>query len=328
MRVSLRDVGKAAGVSGATVSRVLNGVEARIPAETQARVRRIAQEMGYVPDRAARALATGRTGTVGLWLPNLRAPVYAATADALRREARADGYDLLIVGDDGRDGGRMARLPVDGVLAVDAGGVLGQTGGQPWVFLGDGGTDGNDWVRVDFREAAAEATRHLGANGARRIAFVTTRAAHVTGEGRQEGYRDALAELALGPEYLLVGEGDDPRIAAWGAVDTWLARHGPPDALLCLSDDLALGAYRALRERGLRVPQDVALVGGDGLDDPFSPEPPLTTLAQPLPELCALAWSFLARRLADPSRAPQQVTLPARLLVRGVGRLGVSSGGI
>lgn len=324
MRVSLRDVGKQAGVSGATVSRVLNGVEARIPAETQARVRRIAEEMGYVPDRAARALATGRTGTVALWLPNLRSPVYAATADALRREAREHGYDLLIVGDDGpEEGAKLARLPVDGVLAVDA--VDGGAGGKPWVSLGDlggklgddGGTGEADWVRVDFRPAAEEATRRLAASGARRIAFVTTRAAHVAEEGRQEGYRDALAELGLGPEYLLVGDGDDPRVAAWGAVGNWLAGHGRPDALLCLSDDLALGACRALRERGLRVPQDVALAGGDGLDDPFAPDPLPMTLARPLPELCALAWSFLARRLADPSRAPQQATLPARLVGRG-----------
>ena len=220
---------------------------------------------------------------------------------------------------------------MDGVLAVDAGDGQGQTGGKPWVLLGDlpgDGSTGGDWVRVDFRPAAAEATHRLAASGARRIALVTSRAAHVTGDARQEGYREALAELGLGPEYLLMGEGDDPRTAAWGATTDYLARHGQPDALLCLSDDLALGAYRALRERGLRVPQDVALVGGDGLDDPFSPDPPLTTLARPLPETCALAWSILVRRLADPSRPPQQVTLPARLLVRGMGRPGVLAGSV
>ena len=327
MRVSLRDVGKEAGVSGATVSRVLNGVEARIPAATQARIRRIATEMGYRPSRAARALATGRTMTVALWLPDLRAPAHAEAADGMRREAQTHGYDLMIGGADagegeGIDGARLAEWPVDGIFAVDVGGRTvsglnaGLLGGKPLVCLGDGGPIEADAVRVEFGQAAREATRHLAQSGCRRIVFVSPRGPHVRGDARQDGYREALAEAGLGPEYLLVPDGEDPRPAAYRAVGDALDRHARPDALLCLSDDLAFGAARALRERGLRVPQDVALVGCDGTDGGLYLDPPLSTLARPLSEICALAWDLLNRRLADPSRPLQQIGVPARLVLR------------
>ena len=332
-RISLRDVGKEAGVSGATVSRVLNGVEARIPAETQARIRRIATEMGYRPSRAGRALATGRTMTVALWLPDLRTPAHAEAADGMRREAQAHGYDLMIggadvgegEGPDGQrmiDGARLAEWPVDGIFAVDVGGravaglEAGLLGGKPLVCLGDGGPEGADAVRVEFGEAAREATRHLARIGCRRIVFVSPRGPHVRGDARQDGYREALAEAGLGPEYLLVPDGKDPRPAAYRAVSDALDRPARPDALLCLSDDLAFGAARALRERGLHVPQDVALIACDGTDGGLYLNPPLSTLARPLPELCALAWDLLDRRLTDPARPLQQIGVPARLVLR------------
>lgn len=132
------------------------------------------------------------------------------------------------------------------------------------------------------------------------------------------GCETALAQTGREPEYILAP--DDTRRSVGGVLKDYIARRGAPDGLFCFNDDMAIGAFRALRDLGLRIPDDVALVGCDGIEDAAYLDPPLTTIVQPLEEMCATAWQFLERRLLQPLLPLQQVTLEPSLEIRGSSR--------
>ena len=333
-RSSLRAVAERAAVSAATVSRVLNGVDVPISPETQQRVRRAAAEMGYQPHRLARALATGRTQAFALWAANLRSAHYARVFYYLRQEIARHGYDLIIGeapprGGDAFETSRLLSWPVDGILAVDLprGAIPGMEAsllhGKPFATMGAYVTPGGDFVTVDFTQKVLEAMRHLhGAGGCRRIAYLVPdwfAWFRECRDARLRGYESAVAEFGQEPEFVLTA---DEKRASVGPVlkSYWERRRGPaerPDALFCFNDDMAIAAYRALRDLGLRVPDDVALIGCDGIEDTAYLDPQLTTIAQPLEEMCAMAWTFLDRRMQNPDLPLQEATLQPTLHIRG-----------
>lgn len=317
-------------MSGATVSRVLNDVGVSIAPETRLRVLRIASEMGYQPNRAAQALVTGRTQTLALWVANLHSPYYARVIYHTRKETIRHDYDLMITGtqmraDNTLDTSRLLSWPVDGVLAVDlptAGEIPGLEKsllwGKPLVDLGAYVIKAADFVFVDFRDTVIEAVQHLDSVGCQRIAYLVPhwfewfREIH---DARLLGYETAMAQLGREPEYIITTDGT--RKAVVPVLKDYVERQGCPDGLFCFNDDMAVGAFRALRDLGLRIPEDVALIGCDGIEETAYYDPPLTTLVQPLEEMCALAWTFLERRICEHSLPLQQVTLQPRLEVRG-----------
>lgn len=332
MKSSLREVALRAGVSDATVSRVLNSVDARIAPETRQRVQRAADEMGYQPNRTARALATGRTQTLALWASNLRSPHSARMIYQTREETIQHEYDLMICGylfraDGALDTSRLLSWPVDGILTVDLprGDIPGLEGhllgGKPFVNMGGYVVEDADHVRVDFTHQARKAVRHLHDVGCRRIAYLLPDWFdwfRQCGDERLQAYESVMAEIGQPPEFLV--SPDETRGAVGPILKEHVRRHGCPDGLFCFNDDMAIGAYRALRDLGRRIPEDVALVGCDGIDDTAYLDPPLTTIIQPIEEMCATAWSFLARRIREPHIPTQQVTLQPRLEVRGSSR--------
>lgn len=329
VRSSLRAVAERAEVSTATVSRVLNGVDVPISPETQQRVRRIAAELGYQPHRLARALATGRTQTVALWASNLRSAHYSQVIYCMRQEIRRHEYDLMVseaqpYSHDTLDTSRLLSWPVDGILAVELPravipGMEGLLlGGKPFVSMGVYVTPGADSVRVDFTEQVIEAVRHLHTVGCRRIAYLVPnwfdwfRSCR---DARLYGYEAVVAEVGQEPEYILTPDEKRPSVDA--VLKEHIARRGHPDGLFCFNDDMAIGAYRALRDLGLRIPGDVTLIGCDGIEDTAYLDPPITTIAQPLEEMCATAWGFLERRMREPNLPLQEITLQATLKIRG-----------
>lgn len=323
MQVTLRDIAKELDVSHATVSRVLNRKDDHLISEaTRARVRQTARDMGYRPNLAARALATGRTRTVAVWMPTLYTPFYAQALNALERQITGHGYGLTI----GRWPAPAAgladlreRSAADGLLVMDLikdspeAPPPGAAPGLPAVFLGAHCPTDTDHVRVDLTAGAREAVRHLLAGGGRPAYLVSGPMAH-PGEARYDAYLSEMAEAGQAPQVIPLPAGD--RAGARMALADFLRGHPRPDGLFCQNDDVALGALRALRDRGLRVPDDVRLVGCDGIEEAEYWDPPLSTVTQPLEEVCALAWQFLARRLEEPDAPPQRATLSAQLVVR------------
>jgi LacI family transcriptional regulator len=327
--ISLRQVAERAGVSDATVSRVLNNANVRIATETRQRITRIAKEMGYQPNRAAQALATGRTQTLAFWAANLRTPYYTELIGYTRQETIKHGYDLMIsaaqvAADGSLDTSKLMAWPVDGVLTVDLprGEIPGLAGsllwGKPFVNMGGYVHTNADYVRLDFSSQAFTAAQHLIDVGCKRVAYLVPDWFgwyREIDDERLRGYETAMANAGRPTEFILTV--DEARSNVAGVLKSYILKNGLPDGLFCFNDDMAIGAYRALRDLGLRIPDDVALVGCNGIEDTEYFDPPITTIVQPVDEMCAVAWTLLEKRIQDPSIPLQQVTLQARFRIRG-----------
>jgi len=310
------------------VSRILNGVNVSIAPETRKRVSQIALDMGYHPNRAARALTTGRTQTLALWSVNMRSLYSAHVIDYTRQETAKHGYDLMISGaqfQEGRtlDTSRLLSWPIDGILAVDLprGTIPGLENGLLWgkAFANMGAyvMTVSDYVHMDFTLQVIEAVRHLYTVGCRRIAYLVPNWFEwyvECNDARYNAYNTVMAEIGQEPEYIITD--DESRENVAGPLKAHIERYGAPDGLFCFNDTMAIAAFRALRDIGRRIPEDVALVGCDGIEETEYTDPRLTTIVQPLQEMCATAWMFLEQRIREPSLPIRQVTLQPRLEVR------------
>jgi len=329
VQISLRQVAERAGVSDATVSRVLNNANVRIAEETRRRITSIAKEMGYQPNRAARALATGRTQTIAFWSANLRSQYYTQLISLSREEIVKHDYDLMIgTTNDAVDGvldtSKLMSWPVDAFLTVDLpravipGLSASLLWGKPFVNMGGYVYTDVDYVRLDFSRQSLVAAKHLVEVGCKRVAYLVPDWFdwyRSIDDDRLHGYELAMADAGRQPEFILTS--NELRSTVDGALKPYILKNGAPDGLFCYNDDMAIGAYRALRDLGLRIPEDVALVGCDGIEDTEYLDPPITTIIAPFHEMCATAWSLLEKRIHDPSISLQQVSLEARFCIRG-----------
>jgi len=327
MTASLRSVAARAGVSVRTVSNVVNDFPHVAPA-TRAAVQAAIAELGYRPNLAARQLRRGRTGAIGLVVPEVHSPYFSQLASVIVRLAEARGLTVLIDQTEG-DPERERRLlggsafGVDGMIvspwSLDVA-ELARTDTVPLVLLGErSGRSALDHVGFDNVAAARDATAHLVAVGRRQVAAVGTQPhlTNDTGRQRLEGYHQALHAAGRTP---------DPRLEvavrslhrADGVTAMTSLLDGPvvPDAVFCFTDELALGAIRALADRGLRVPEDVALVGFDDIEDGRFSVPTLTTIAPDKEQIAAGCLDTLAARILDPSAAGQEVVTSYELVVR------------
>ncbi|MFE7520194.1 LacI family DNA-binding transcriptional regulator [Streptomyces halstedii] len=313
-RPRIKDVARHAGVSEKTVSNVLNDY-----VHVSERTRRVVQEaidhLGYRVNLAGRHLRSGRTGVIALVVPELDVPYFAELARHVVREAERRSLTVLIHqsgGDRERERAALAGFGsdfVDGVilspLALAPDDLRAHTGVPPTVLLGELLTDGADHVAIDNERAAREATEHLLALGRRRVLTVGGRddPGVGTAQARTRGYRAALAAagIALDPASLLPVEAFHMADGA-AAVRRVLAEGIRPDALLCLNDQLALGALRALHEYGARVPQDVAVIGFDDVEGGRFSVPALSTVAPDKEAVARVAVALLLRRIEEATR--------------------------
>lgn len=329
MTANLRDVAALAGVSVRTVSNVVNGFPHVAPA-TRARVQQALDELRYRPNQAARSLRGGRSGLIALVVPDVASPYFGELASLLMRAAEVRGWTLLVDQTEG-EAARERRLLegdratlVDGVifspLALTPAQLNRRVSEGPLVLLGERGAQGLvDHVGVDNVAAARAATEHLIALGRRRVAAVGTqpRLGNDTARLRLEGYASALQAAGLRP-----GRGLQVPVAALRRADgaaamrLLLDRADPPDAVFCFSDDLALGLMRAAAEAGVTVPDDLAVVGFDDVEDGRFATPSLTTISPDKEQLAAAAVRCLAERLEDPSRSARDVSVEWQLVVR------------
>ncbi|OLO29542.1 LacI family transcriptional regulator [Streptomyces sp. MNU77] len=332
MSSRLKDVAARAGVSVRTVSNVVSG-SAPVAAETRRRVQEAIDELGYHPNLAARSLRAGRTGIIGLAIPELHSPYFGELAGLLVDEARRRSWTVLIEQTHGdADAERRLLTPgggrvVDGLIispwALDPAELAALEPAVPLVLLGERDPNGSaDRVAVDNVAAAAEATSHLINLGRRRIAAIGTQP-HLhngTARLRTEGYRRALdrAGMPRSPDMQrpvrTLHREDGAR-----AMAELLDSPAKPDAVFAFSDELALGAVHTAHQRGLRVPEDIAVVGFDDIEDGRYGNPPLTTVSPDKQQIAERALQCLADRIYSPDNTvpPQELTVPHRLVIRG-----------
>ncbi|HEY6739494.1 MAG TPA: LacI family DNA-binding transcriptional regulator [Actinopolymorphaceae bacterium] len=319
MRTTLRDVAELAGVSPKTVSNVVNGY-VHVSRETRERVEAAIATLKYRPNLSARSLRRGRTGVIALAVPELDVPYFAELARHLVTAAAERGWTVLIDQTEGVQ--EREREVIEGIrdqlidglivspLALTADDLTDRVDTTPMVLLGERVERGPaDHVAIDNISAAREATAHLTGLGRRRVAAIGAQsfAGGKTAQVRLEGYRAALAEAGLpyAPE-LVVETERFHRADGAAAMAGLLDLPEPPDAVFCFNDLLALGALRTLLVRGIRVPEDVAVIGFDDIEDGQYATPSLSTISPDKAQIARLALERLGRQLGDPAEGTGQ----------------------
>ena len=315
-----------ANVSVASASRVLNGI--RTNPETLARVMEAAEAVSYVPNAAARSLRSRRTGQIAFAMPDIANPVYTAMVGSIQEVAQAEGLRLMLhsTGADAEDElallRDLKRRFVDGLILVSI--HLTKQHAQelaraaaPVVVIGSPpkGTRA-DTVRAYSRKGAAEAVRHLHAAGRRRIAFLNGPEHTAPGSARRLGYFDGLRACRLERDDDLIEVARDFMVEPGRRAAERVLARVRPDALFCANDLLAAGALAALRDAGLDVPGDVAVVGVDNSQLSELLWPPLTSVDIGSAERARIAAELLFKRIEHPGRNVRTVGVEPRLVVR------------
>lgn len=327
LHLTLEQIGERAGVSRSTVSRVLNG-QRDVRPEVRARVEAVIAETGYHPNPAARALVSKRSGLIGLVMLTevdelFGDPYYSALVNGIQAGCAEHDVISAIFPAPGPGSQSDALTPqigqrfVDGVIitAVPQSGAMIEAliaRGKRMVVIGHPADDARvTRIDVENRSGSAEAVEHLAGHGRRRIGYIGPPPEYPFGVDRLAGYRDGLATAGLVPGGLV--RLDDPSVdGGYRAAVSLL--DDEPDAIFAATDTMAEGAYRAIVERGRSVPDDVAVVGFDGLPRGAVLHPVLTTVVQPVAEVGRRAVGLLA------GDAPESLVLPVEL------RLGQSCG--
>ncbi len=327
---TIDEVARRAGVGRGTASRVVNG-SPHVSAAAREAVEQAVAAMGYVPNRAARSLVTRRTDIVALVVsePGDRVfgePYFGAIVRGVGERLGASQFQLMLtMAGTERDRARVAAYlteqHVDGVLLLSLhahDGLVATLDGRgvPTVCGGAvAGTDPAVLVDADNRAGGAAALEHLLATGRRRVAVLTGPQDMASGRDRLTGARDALRAAGRDADGLVVAFGDYSEDSGERAMREVLAAGVRPDAVFAASDLMAVGALRVLREAGLRVPDDVALVGFDDSAVCRHTDPALTSVHQPVEEMGAVMADLLLARIAG-QPVPRTTVLPTRLVVR------------
>ena len=340
-RVTIHDVAERAQVSPSTVSLVLNGKNDRMRADTFDRVMKAVEELGYAANQMARGLKMGFVPTIGLVVPTVANPFWGEFARCVEHAAMKKDYQVLLCNAE-RVPEREKRY-VESMLSRGIRGVIlgssplslkhlsGVTkrGLQVVAFdrltLGEPGVE-LDSVRVDNAAGSKVAITHLLELGHRRIAFVSGSLSSASRKDRLDGYRATLLAAGIEPDPKLIwtenvnpGDGDEEatEIGRMAAVEL-LKRSAPPTAFFAINDMTAVGIYAGIHEMGLRIPEDISVVGFDDIHLCTIMNPPVTTMRQPLEELMNKAVNLLIGRMEGVNREPPvHLTLATELIVRG-----------
>jgi LacI family fructose operon transcriptional repressor len=323
--VKIKDVAAAAGVSTATVSRVLSD-HPHVRSEVRDRVLAAVAELEYRPNLLARSLRTQQTNTIGLILSDIRNPFFAGISRAVEDIASEHGMTLILCNTD--ENPEREALYLDLMRTEQVSGVILSPTQQiarladlnldvPVVLVDRALKNGDvDAVLLDNLSAASELTTHLLEQGYRRIAALIGDT-NTTGLERQRGYEAALREHGLAPLPALVKILRPQIDTGCAAAKQLLEAAQPPDAILAGNSLLTAGVLQAIRERNLRIPQDVAVVGFDETVWASLVEPAITTMAQPTDEIGKTATELLLQRIVAPQRPARKVILQGILHVRG-----------
>jgi len=327
-RFTIKDVAARVGVSCQTVSRVVNN-KGEISDATRARVLAAIEELDYRPSAAARSMVMGSTCTLGCISPNLTDFTFANIIEGAQAEARRLGY-FVLTGSARTEADveplleEMLRREVDGLIVLNPRADERYRHFLPLIDKGMAVVYLNNTprgepvssVRCDDHEGGYRATRHL-------IDLGHTAAATILGPDNEEctfdrfdGYRQALLEAGLDIDPALTAQGNWSATSGYRATQTLLTAGRTFTAIFAQNDQMAVGAIRALREAGQRVPADVSVIGFDDIPLASYFDPPLTTLRQPMEESGQQAARVLIETIQNPGRPPEQVLIHARLVER------------
>ncbi len=328
--LTLEEIGKLAGVSRSTVSRVINNQE-NVRPEVRDRVLRVIEETGYRPHAAARSLAAQRTNVVGLVVPRsaqsfFADPYYPRLIQGMTQACNAHqlALSLFMCHSEKEEEDLYPRVLsrglIDGLIIAstvrnDPLIPLLRESQMPFVLVGRSFSSAPiNYVDVDNVVGVQNAVRHLLRLGRRRIGHIMGPQNSAVGIDRRQGYINALVERGLTVDEALIVPGDFSETAGYQAAQRLLAAGA--DAIVAVSDKTAYGALRALREAGRVVPEEVAVVGFDDLEASALTEPPLTTVRQPIRATGVVAVETLLDVMDNPGGPPRQVILPTQLIVR------------
>ena len=329
MTVTVREVARQAGVSPMTVSRVVNG-NGRVRPETRLAVERVIAAVGYVPNGLARALTSRKTGIVGLMVPDVGNPFYAPIVRGAESIARRAGFRVMVCNSEnnlayeGEYIADMLRQRVEGLLIVPVGDesrahlLRLEHHRIPFVLI-DRTVSGVecDVVQGDSVGGARRLVEHLIALGHRRIAMIAEAVSVSTARDRRRGYEEALtlAGIAHEPQLLLETSVDLP--GGYRAMQILLGLERHPTAVFAINNLVAVGAVKAIREYGLAVPDDIALVAFDDIEHVASLWPFLTVMPQAPETFGSIAAQLLMERISGRASTQRQVViLPSDLIVR------------
>jgi LacI family transcriptional regulator len=327
----MKDIAQELNVSVVTVSKVLRN-HGDISQETRERVLKKMKELNYQPNLAARTLVTGRTYSIGLVVPDLVHPFFAEVAKGISHQVRPRGYSLMISSSEEDPALERQEVefllgrPVDALILASASLTpesfhLCEERRTPCVLVDRRFPDLKaDYVGVDDREVGLVATRHLIESGCRRIGHI--RGGDVSpGLGRLRGYREALEEAGLPflPERVCAARSSDdsPDISGYHAMKNLLHLDVPPDGVFCFNDPTAGGAMKAILDAGLRIPDDIALVGAGNVAYAELLRVPLTSVDQNSQAIGDKAARVVLKLIGtkEPQR-PRSLILTPKLIVR------------
>ncbi len=315
------------------MSRVLSGrTDVPISEEARQKVLDAVKKLGYQPNQSARALMTGRTGLIGFWMCLQYSRYRSQVLDKMRIRLGQTEMAMAITDVDeeyhwDRSFSRALRVPVDGIIAFDASDSIEAFAqnydrlapNTPFVSMGAYWSEAKSFVGIDLKAGTADAMDHLIGIGRRDVAFMAPMTSGLLTKGpRFEGYRDKMVDAGFEPR--TIGSPDDTLVMVRETLQEQLDAGTMPEAILCMNDDLALAVAFALQQLGVKIGSDVAIVGFDGIEEAEFGPFPITTVKQPMEEMCSLTYQFLKAQMEDRTAPLQQKILKPQLVIRDSSR--------
>ena len=323
--MSIQKIARLAGVAVATVARVLNNSDT-VKAKNRERVLQAIKESNYQPNLLARQLRTARSNMILVMVSNIANPFCAEVVKGIEEEAEKNGYRILLC-NSGSDLARstsglqlLSGKMVDGIITMNALSSLPELttmiGDAPWVQCAEYADTGSiSCVGINDVEAAQGAVSRLADSGRRRIALINHDLSYRYARLRERGYKSVLHVHGLAYQQVTYAQ-DLSAAAGKRAMEQLLSQDEKPDAVFAVSDSLAAGALRAIAQAGLRVPEDIAVIGFDGTELAEVVSPQLTTVEQPSRAIGRTAVSLLMKRIDDPDAAVERVMMDWRVIDR------------
>jgi LacI family transcriptional regulator len=329
MPLTLEDIAQMSGVSRSTVSRVING-DPGVSERTRKKVLDLIQNIGFQPNLAARGLAAGHTRVIGLVIPTgltaiFSDPYFPLVIQGVAAACNAREYSVMLwLADPEYERKTISQVLYNGLIdGVIVSSMLMDDplierlseSQRPFITIGrDPKENRHNFVDVDNRSGAYQGVSYILHTGRRRVATIAGPRNTIAGRDRLQGYLDALRGRGLEPQPELIVEGEFSDISGYLSMKRLLPQR--PDAVFVASDAMALAAMRAIQEEGLKIPDNIAVVGFDDIPSAATSTPPLTTVRQPIQKTGSVAAEMLIERIENPEVPPCRIILPTELVIR------------